>query len=74
MTQFEEINTRAEYFTEYFSFDDNFPFAVQILDENESEIEIKVFPTKEEALIFEKEYNIWFENFIFFSQFLCYKK
>ena len=59
MSLFDQINEKkAVFFEDYISFDDNFPFAVQILDENESEIEIKVFPTKEEALIFEKEYNI----------------
>ncbi|MFX4155534.1 hypothetical protein ACOL23_11355 [Aliarcobacter butzleri] len=41
----------------YISFDDNFPFAVQILDEKESEIDMKVFRTEDEAIKFRDTYN-----------------
>ncbi len=50
-------NLRAEFFESYIAFDDNFSYAVLILDEKDKETDMKVFRTKDEALLFEKEYN-----------------
>lgn len=52
-----EIDRKAQFFPDYLSFDDNFPFAVQILDRDGKEIKIEVFQTKELALKFENEFN-----------------
>lgn len=53
-----ELNgLRPEYFEEYISFDDNFPYAVRILDENNKEVDMKVFSNKIEAINFIKDYN-----------------
>ncbi|MCT7578733.1 hypothetical protein ACOTWR_06680 [Aliarcobacter butzleri] len=48
---------KAVFMENYISFDDNFPFAVQILDEKESEIDMKVFRTEDEAIKFRDTYN-----------------
>lgn len=50
-------NTKAVYFDDYISFDENFPFAVRILDENNKEIDMPVFSNKSEAIIFIEKYN-----------------
>lgn len=53
-----ELNgLRAEYFEEYISFDDNFPYAVRILDENNKEVDMKVFSNEIEAINFIKDHN-----------------
>ena len=48
---------KAVFMENYIFFDDNFPFAVQILDEKESEIDMKVFRTEDEAIKFIDTYN-----------------
>lgn len=57
MSLFDSINLKAVFFADYISFDDNFPFAVQILDEKNCEKDLKVFATKDEALLFVENYN-----------------
>lgn len=49
--------TKAVYFEDYISFDDNFPYAVRIVDENDTEIDMPVFPNKAEAIMFIDKYN-----------------
>ena len=49
--------TKAVYFESYIAFDDKYPFAVQILDENNKEVDMKVFETKDAALDFENTFN-----------------
>ena len=49
--------TRAVYFDGYIAFDDKLPFAVQILDENNKEVDMKVFETKDLALDFIETYS-----------------
>ena len=48
---------KAVFFKDYLSFDDNFPYAVQILNEDDTESKILVFSTKAEAIIFTDNYN-----------------
>lgn len=51
-----ETKKRAVFFEDYIAFDDKLPFAVQILDENNKEVDMEVFATKEDALLFIKNY------------------
>ncbi|MCT7563288.1 hypothetical protein N5U23_04580 [Aliarcobacter butzleri] len=48
---------KAVVMEDYISFDDDFPFAVQILDEKDSEFDMKVFRTEDEAIKFRDTYN-----------------
>ena len=58
MSLFDSIKkTTAVYLDGYVSFDENLKFAVQILDEDGKETDMKVFETKEIALDFIKTYN-----------------
>lgn len=52
-----ETKKRAVFFEDYIAFDDKYPFAVQILDKNNKEIDMEVFETKEAALVFKNTYN-----------------
>lgn len=51
-----ETKKRAVFFEDYIAFDDRLPFAVQILDDNNKEVNMEVFATKEDALLFIKNY------------------
>lgn len=51
-----ETKKRAVFFEDYIAFDEKLPFAVQILDENKKEVDMEVFATKEDALLFIKNY------------------
>lgn len=53
---FGEISS-AVFFEDYITFDDKYPFEVQILDENNKEVDMEVFETKEAALDFENTFN-----------------
>ena len=58
MSLFDAIKqTRAVYFDGYIAFDDKLPFAVQILDEKNKEVDMKVFETKDLALDFIETYS-----------------
>ena len=52
-----ETKKRAVFFEDYIAFDEKLPFAVQILDDNNKEVNMEVFATKDEALDFEKTFN-----------------
>lgn len=53
MSLFDQINEKkAVFFEDYISFNDNFPYAAQILDEKGAELDLKVFSMKEGALLF----------------------
>lgn len=51
-----ETKKRAVFFEDYIAFDEKLPFAVQILDDNNKEVNMEVFATKEDALLFIKNY------------------
>lgn len=51
------VITKAVYFDGYIAFDDKLPFAVQILDENNKEVRMEVFETKEGAFKYIKNFN-----------------
>lgn len=51
------MTSEAKFDPDYFSFDENFPYAVQIIKDSDNKKEIEVFPTKEMALSYENSYN-----------------
>ncbi len=48
---------KAVFSKDYLSFDDNFPYEVQIINENNTIESSKVFATEIEALIFIQNFN-----------------
>lgn len=52
-----DTKKRAVYFSDYIAFDEKLPFAVQILDDNNKEVDMEVFGTKEEAFDYVNNYN-----------------
>lgn len=52
-----ETKKRAVFFEDYIAFDEKLPFAVQILDDDNKEVNMEVFTTKDEALTYVDKYN-----------------
>ncbi len=55
--EFSQLTT-AKLFENYIAFDDTKPFAVQILNESNKEVDMEVFVSKEEAINFMNQYNV----------------